>query len=98
MHKIQQNLILTKQLIKEKSIISHRDQNSVEILAVSKTKPTDLIKEAYECGQRKFGESYAQEACDKVKYFRENGYKDIEWHFIGPIQSNKAKLDRKSVV
>lgn len=92
MHKIQQNLILTKQLIKENSIISHRDQNSVEILAVSKTKPTDLIKEAYECGQRKFGESYAQEACDKVKYFRENGYKDIEWHFIGPIQSNKAKL------
>jgi pyridoxal phosphate enzyme (YggS family) len=92
MHKIQQNLILTKQLVKENTIIAHRDQNSVEILAVSKTKPAELIKAAYKCGQKKFGESYAQEACEKVKYFKENGFNDIEWHFIGPIQSNKAKL------
>lgn len=68
----------------------HRDENSVDLLAVSKTKPLDLIVDAYQQGHRKFGESYAAEAAEKVQSLSE--YKDIEWHFIGPIQSNKTRL------
>ncbi|KZN60918.1 hypothetical protein N473_23065 [Pseudoalteromonas luteoviolacea CPMOR-1] len=74
--------------------ITKAEQNShisdpVQLLAVSKTKPIDLIQQAYEAGQRQFGESYVQEAVDKVTHFKQ--YRDIEWHFIGPIQSNKSR-------
>lgn len=61
----------------------------VSLLAVSKTKPVELIEQAYAAGQRRFGESYVQEAVDKVRHFQQQ--KDIEWHFIGPIQSNKSR-------
>ncbi|KZN43221.1 YggS family pyridoxal phosphate-dependent enzyme [Pseudoalteromonas luteoviolacea] len=61
----------------------------VQLLAVSKTKPIELIQQAYDAGQRLFGESYVQEAVDKVMHFKQ--HKDIEWHFIGPIQSNKSR-------
>ncbi|KZX00726.1 hypothetical protein JL49_09435 [Pseudoalteromonas luteoviolacea] len=61
----------------------------VQLLAVSKTKPIELIQQAYDAGQRLFGESYVQEAVDKVSHFK--ALRDIEWHFIGPIQSNKSR-------
>ena len=76
--------------IKQLAIKHHRDPNSVELLAVSKTKPIELIVDAYQQGHRKFGENYASELDQKVKDL--NQYPDIEWHFIGPIQSNKTKL------
>jgi len=62
--------------------------NSVQLLAVSKTQPAEVIRQAAEAGQRYFGENYLQEALIKI-----NSLKDlkIEWHFIGPIQSNKTK-------
>ena len=66
-----------------------RQADSVVLLAVSKTKPVEDIKLAIEAGQRCFGESYVQEAVDKVHQI---GRDDIEWHFIGPIQSNKSRL------
>ena len=62
---------------------------SVRLIAVSKTRPSDAILEAYTKGQRDFGESYAQEAVEKIQELSD---KDICWHFIGPIQSNKTKL------
>ena len=62
----------------------------VTLVAVSKTKPADDIIAAYKHGQRQFGESYVQEAVTKVTALAD--YKDIIWHFIGPIQSNKTKL------
>lgn len=66
---------------------------SVQLLAVSKTFPCEAILEAYEAGQRLFGENYAQEGAAKVDFFNthypSNG---IEWHFIGPLQSNKTRL------
>jgi len=68
--------------------IYHRKQGSVLLLAVSKTKPAKDIAEAYQAGQRHFGENYCQEALQKQ---RELGAYDITWHFIGPIQSNKTK-------
>ncbi|MGN1357198.1 MAG: YggS family pyridoxal phosphate-dependent enzyme [Succinivibrionaceae bacterium] len=65
--------------------------HQVNLLAVSKTKPFSAIAEAYSAGQRLFGESYAQEACEKIDYARSNGYEDIRWYFIGPLQSNKTR-------
>lgn len=64
------------------SIPSH-----VTLVAVSKTKPNELILEAYEAGQKDFGENYVQELVDK----HEQLPKDINWHFIGHLQSNKVK-------
>lgn len=75
---------------------AHTPQQT-QLLAVSKTKPLSAIKEAYQCGQRLFGENYVQEAVDKIQQLKQdsqpdNRYEQIVWHFIGPIQSNKTKL------
>lgn len=59
----------------------------VTLVAVSKTKPNELILEAYNAGQRHFGENYVQELVDKEVILP----KDIRWHFIGHLQSNKVK-------
>jgi PLP dependent protein len=67
---------------------SNRQQKSVLLLAVSKTKPAGDIAHAYQAGQRHFGENYCQEALKKQ---RQLGAFDISWHFIGPIQSNKTR-------
>ncbi len=69
---------------------SNRATNSVQLLAVSKTKPVSDIVQAYEAGHRLFGENYVQEGVEKIKALQE--LSDIEWHFIGPLQSNKSKL------
>ena len=69
---------------------AHRPPNSIKLLAVSKTKPVSDIMEAYEAGQRLFGENYVQEGVEKVQEL--SHLNDIEWHMIGPIQSNKTKV------
>ncbi|OFC71286.1 YggS family pyridoxal phosphate-dependent enzyme [Alteromonas confluentis] len=69
---------------------AHRPPKSVELLAVTKTKPVSDIVQAYEEGQRLFGENYVQEGVEKVQQLSE--YADIEWHMIGPLQSNKTKV------
>ncbi len=66
-----------------------RVPNSVQLLAVSKTKPAQAIISAYQAGQRHFGENYVQEALLKQQ---ELSALAITWHFIGPIQSNKTKV------
>jgi pyridoxal phosphate enzyme (YggS family) len=66
----------------------HRDQDSVSLLAVSKTRTIDEIMMAINEGQRHFGENYCQEAIDKIEAIN---HPDAIWHFIGPIQSNKTK-------
>ena len=60
----------------------------VTLVAVSKTKPNTMLMEAYEVGQRDFGENYVQELVDKQALLP----KDIRWHFIGHLQSNKVKF------
>ncbi|ASP46996.1 YggS family pyridoxal phosphate-dependent enzyme [Cognaticolwellia beringensis] len=67
-----------------------RNANEVTLLAVSKTKPIELLEQAYSAGQRNFGESYVQEAVEKITALQNKT--DITWHFIGPIQTNKTKL------
>ena len=65
-----------------------RDPDTVTLIAVSKTFPADAIAEAFSQGQAVFGESYVQEAVQKVDALR---HLDITWHFIGPLQSNKTR-------
>ena len=67
-----------------------RDPKSVKLVAVSKTFSAEKIQEAYDAGQRAFGESYAQELAAKATAL--NHLANIEWHFIGHLQSNKAKV------
>ncbi len=67
-----------------------RDPATVKLLAVSKTHPPEAVRAAYDAGQRAFGENYAQELAEKAEALRDLA--DIEWHFIGHLQSNKAKL------
>ncbi|GJP53242.1 hypothetical protein CLOM_g12417 [Closterium sp. NIES-68] len=64
-----------------------RSAGQVRVVAVSKTKPVSLLREVYDAGQRHFGENYVQEMLDKAPQLPP----DIKWHFIGHLQSNKAK-------
>jgi len=65
-----------------------RSAGDVDLLAVSKTFAADALREAYQAGQRCFAESYVQEALEKIAALRDLA---IEWHYIGPIQSNKTR-------
>lgn len=67
-----------------------RDPASVRLVAVSKTKPADAVRAAWDAGQRDFGENYAQELVEKAKALA--GCDGLRWHFIGHLQSNKAKV------
>ncbi|MCF8197871.1 MAG: YggS family pyridoxal phosphate-dependent enzyme [Sulfuritalea sp.] len=70
-----------------------REVESVQLLAVSKTWPAESVREAVVAGQRAFGENYVQEAVDKAAELAKHGLgPDLEWHFIGPLQSNKTRL------
>jgi len=85
---IKKNLQNIHQAIRQAESNAQRQPNSIQLLAVSKTKPSSFIIKAYQKGQRHFAESYLQEALLKQK---ELGSYLITWHFIGPIQSNKTK-------
>ncbi|MGH7281632.1 MAG: YggS family pyridoxal phosphate-dependent enzyme [Polyangiaceae bacterium] len=76
--------------IERAALAASRDPATVTLIAVSKTKDAAAIEEAYAAGQRAFGESYAQELAQKAELLAR--LPDIEWHFIGHLQSNKAKL------
>lgn len=67
---------------------SQRGDSDILLLAVSKTRPAEDIRAAYNCGLREFGESYLQEALPKMAALEDL---DLTWHFIGPIQSNKTR-------
>jgi pyridoxal phosphate enzyme (YggS family) len=68
---------------------AQRPPGSVALLAVSKTHGADAVRAAYAAGQRAFGESYVQEAIEKIDMLAD--LTDIEWHFIGRIQANKTR-------
>jgi pyridoxal phosphate enzyme (YggS family) len=73
--------------IRQAAAAAGRDPNSVRLLAVSKTRPVADLEAALAAGQRAFGESYLQDALPKIAAIGERA----EWHFIGPIQSNKTR-------
>ena len=70
-----------------------REPAEVRLIAVSKTKPASAIREAYAAGQRDFGENYAQELLQKAEELAD--LVDLRWHFIGHLQSNKARFVAK---
>jgi len=73
----------------ESAATSSPSHQQVQLLAVSKAQPAAAIRNAYAAGQIAFGENYSQEALEKQKQLTDLA---IEWHFIGPIQSNKTQL------
>ncbi len=86
---IKDNLEKVKERIENAAVHAGRSASSIKLVAVSKTKTIEDIIEAYEAGQRCFGENYAQEL--KIKHEQLTAY-DIEWHFIGHLQKNKTKI------
>ncbi|QOL25695.1 YggS family pyridoxal phosphate-dependent enzyme [Thalassotalea sp. LPB0316] len=90
MSNIKDNLGKVEQQIKNACQLTNKSPTSVQLLAVSKTKPASDVALAYQAGQRLFGENYVQEGVDKIAELQ--ALTDIQWHFIGPIQSNKTKL------
>ena len=84
------NLKLVNERIKKSCATSHIDISKVKILAVSKKMGTKKIFEAYQAGLSLFGENYISESIEKIDHFKKMGL-NFEWHYIGPIQSNKTK-------
>jgi PLP dependent protein len=76
--------------IAEAARAAQRSPDSIRLLAVSKTFPADDVRAAFTAGQRAFGENYVQEALEKIEALADLRAQ-IEWHFIGPLQSNKTR-------
>jgi PLP dependent protein len=87
---ISDNLNQVKAAIDQACSEFGRGSGAVRLLAVSKTFGVEAVQQAYAAGQRAFGENYIQEGVEKVLLLQ--GMADIEWHMIGPIQSNKTRL------
>jgi pyridoxal phosphate enzyme (YggS family) len=85
---IASNLQAVRDAIAAAAAGAGRQTVEISLLAVSKTFAPDMLREAYRAGQRLFAESYVQEALEKIVLLRNL---PIEWHFIGPIQSNKTR-------
>jgi len=87
---IAERLAAVKARVHAAAAAAGRDPASVKLVAVSKTHGPEAVREAYAAGQRVFGESYAQELVGKAEALAD--LRDIEWHFIGHLQTNKARL------
>lgn len=90
MSDIARNLDAVQRRIVQAARAAGRDSASVRLLAVSKTFPAQDVRTAFAAGQRAFGENYVQEAIGKIEALAELRA-DLEWHFIGPLQSNKTR-------
>ncbi|POF40830.1 YggS family pyridoxal phosphate enzyme [Pseudomonas laurylsulfativorans] len=88
MSTIADNILQVSSRIHAATLAANRSENSVHLLAVSKTKPAQDLREAYAAGLRDFGENYLQEALGKQLELVDL---PLIWHFIGPIQSNKTR-------
>ena len=86
---VSDNLVQVRKRIALASQAVGRSPEAVKLLAVSKTMPAQAVREAYAAGQLAFGENYIQEGVDKIASLADL---PLEWHCIGPIQSNKTKL------
>ena len=92
MNDIAHNLAQVRDKISAAASRCGRASEEVTLLAVSKTKPASAIEEAIAAGQLSFGENYVQEGVEKIRHFREKSIAGLQWHFIGPLQSNKSRL------
>ena len=85
---ISKNIAKLRERIRSASQNCGRDPSAITLLAVSKTRPADAIREAARAGITDIGENYLQEALDKMQALTDL---DLRWHFIGPLQSNKTR-------
>jgi pyridoxal phosphate enzyme (YggS family) len=88
MTKIASNLQAVRAALATAAQRAGRQADDITLLAVSKTFSADVIREAYQAGQQKFAENYVQEALEKITALADLS---IEWHYIGPLQSNKTR-------
>lgn len=93
---LKENLQVVEENIKKACEKSGRDREEVTLIAVSKTKPVEMLMEAYDLGIRVFGENKVQELVSKY----EEMPKDISWHMIGHLQTNKVKyiIDKAALI
>jgi len=87
---IKDNIAIVQQQLKQAAIQSGRTPGDIRLIAVSKTKSTEMILQALATGQISFGENRVQEALGKIEALTENPL--VEWHLIGHLQKNKVKL------
>ena len=88
MNSIEKNIAAVKARIENSAACAGRNASALQLLAVSKTRNSEEIKIAVSHGLKAFGENYVQEALDKINNLESL---NLEWHFIGPLQSNKTK-------
>ncbi len=86
---VEERLQRQKARIEQAAVAAGRDPRSVRLLAVSKTQSAEKIRRAYLAGQRDFGENYVQELVQKAEQLAD--LKDLRWHMIGHLQTNKAR-------
>lgn len=93
---VAENLAQVQKNINESCNKINRDPNEVTLIAVSKTKPVEMLKEAYDAGARVFGENKVQEIVDKYDQMPS----DVKWHMIGHLQRNKVKyiIDKVALI
>jgi len=87
---LEQRLAGVRQRIAQACLAAHRDPVGVSLLAVSKLQPAQSVRQAQQAGQQAFGENYVQEALDKMAALADLR-PALEWHLIGPLQSNKTR-------
>jgi PLP dependent protein len=90
MSQITANLMLVKQRLELAALAAKREPEDIQLLAVSKTFPALAVEEAMHAGQTAFGENYVQEGVEKIQQLTKLR-PWLEWHFIGPLQSNKTR-------
>lgn len=90
MESVSSNLAAVREQIAEACRKAGRSEDEVTLIAVSKTKSAAAVREAWDAGQREFGESYVQEFLEKLEA-RELAGLPLDWHFIGHLQSNKVR-------
>ncbi len=92
MPKIENNISAVTRRIEQASQDANRNPDEVLLLAVSKTRSTDDIRCAINAGLTNFGENYVQEAVEKIARLSAESAEPLQWHFIGPLQTNKTRL------
>ncbi|MES2586205.1 MAG: YggS family pyridoxal phosphate-dependent enzyme [Pseudomonadota bacterium] len=90
MSQVTANLMLVKQRLELAALAAKREPEDIQLLAVSKTFPSRAVEEAMHAGQTAFGENYVQEGVEKIQGLAKLR-PWLEWHFIGPLQSNKTR-------
>ena len=90
MSQVTTNLMLVKQRLELAALAAKREPEDIQLLAVSKTFPALAVEEAMHAGQTAFGENYVQEGVEKIQQLAKLR-PWLEWHFIGPLQSNKTR-------